>query len=43
LSALIGGSWARGGYFLRDLALGIAFVIIFGGTVQVLTAVLKAT
>jgi membrane protease YdiL (CAAX protease family) len=40
--ALIGGSWARRLYILRDLGLGIAFIVIFGGLTQVLTAVLKA-
>ena len=30
LSDLIGGSWARPVYFLRDLGLGIAFLLIFG-------------
>jgi hypothetical protein len=40
---LIGGSWARPRYILRDLGLGIVFIVIFGGLVQVLSAVLKAT
>jgi uncharacterized protein len=30
LSDLVGGSWARPLYFLRDLALGIAFLLVFG-------------
>jgi uncharacterized protein len=42
LSDLIGGSWARRADVLRDLAIGIAFIIVFGGAVQVLTSLLKA-
>jgi uncharacterized protein len=30
LSDLVGGSWARPLYFLRDLGLGIAFLVIIG-------------
>jgi uncharacterized protein len=30
LSDLIGGSWARPLYFLRDLGLGIVFLVVFG-------------
>ena len=41
-SDLIGGSWARRVHVVRDLAIGIAFVIIFGGAVQGLTSLLKA-
>jgi hypothetical protein len=40
---LIGGSWARGVHTLRDLAIGIAFIIVFGGAVQALSVLLKAT
>ncbi len=43
LSALIGGRWERRSQVLRDLLIGIAFVIVFGGAVQALTYVLKAT
>ncbi|HEX4269477.1 MAG TPA: type II CAAX endopeptidase family protein [Steroidobacteraceae bacterium] len=43
LSDLIGGSWARRVHILRDLAIGIAFILIFGGAVQGLTSLLKAT
>jgi uncharacterized protein len=42
LSNLIGGSWARRADVLRDLGIGIAFVLIVGGAIQVLTALLKA-
>src|SRR5215471_12092665 len=42
MSDLIGGSWARGVQVLRDLGIGIAFIVIFGGLVQGLTYVLKA-
>jgi membrane protease YdiL (CAAX protease family) len=28
---LVGGSWARPAYLLRDLGIGVAFVVIFGG------------
>jgi uncharacterized protein len=38
---LIGGSWRRRIHSLRDLAIGIAFVIVFGGAVQLLTTVLR--
>lgn len=30
LSDIVGGSWARPLYFLRDLGLGIAFLLVFG-------------
>jgi len=44
ISDLIGGSWARPIYLLRDLGIGIAFILIFGGVVlQGLTHLLKAT
>jgi len=42
LSDLVGGSWARRIDVLRDLGIGIAFIVIFGGAVQVLTSLLKA-
>ncbi len=43
LSALIGGSWARPVHVLRDLGIGIAFVVIFGfGLTQALSYLLKA-
>jgi uncharacterized protein len=42
LSDLIGGSWVRRVHILRDLAIGIAFIVIFGGAVQGLTSLLKA-
>jgi hypothetical protein len=42
LSDLVGGSWARRVHVLRDLAIGIAFIIIFGGVVQGLAFLLKA-
>ena len=43
LSALIGGSWARPVHILRDLGIGIAFVVIFGfGVTQALSYLLKA-
>lgn len=41
LSDVIGGRWTRGLDVLRDLGLGIAFIIIFGGAVQYLTYLLK--
>jgi uncharacterized protein len=42
LSDLIGGSWARRIYILRDLGIGIVFVVIFGfGVPQVLSYLLK--
>ena len=42
LSDLIGGSWARPVYFLRDLGLGIAFLLIFGfGLLQALSYLLN--
>jgi membrane protease YdiL (CAAX protease family) len=41
LSDVIGGRWTRGLYVLRDVGLGIAFILIFGGAVQVLTHVLN--
>ena len=42
LAGLIGGSWARGIYVLRDFGIGIAFVLIFGGAVQALGHLFKA-
>ena len=42
LSDLIGGSWPRWLDVLRDLGIGIAFIIIVGGAVQVLANLLKA-
>ena len=30
---LVGGSWARPVYLLRDLGIGVAFIVIFGGAV----------
>jgi membrane protease YdiL (CAAX protease family) len=42
LSDVIGGRWTRGLYVLRDAGLGIAFIVIFGGAVQILTHVLEA-
>lgn len=33
MTDLVGGSWARPVHFLRDLVLGIAFILIFGGAV----------
>jgi hypothetical protein len=41
LSDVIGGRWTRGLYVLRDVGLGIAFILIFGGAVQVLTHLLN--
>jgi uncharacterized protein len=44
LRDLIGGSWARPVYLLRDLGLGIAFLLIFGGALlQGLTYLLKVS
>jgi membrane protease YdiL (CAAX protease family) len=43
LSDVIGGSWARGLYVLRDVGLGIAFILIFGGALQVLIQVLNVS
>jgi uncharacterized protein len=34
LSDLVGGSWARPVHFLRDLGLGIAFVLVAGGILE---------
>ncbi len=42
LADLIGGSWARGIYVLRDFGIGIAFILIFGGAVQALGHLFKA-
>ena len=43
MSDLVGGSWARPVQFLRDLGIGIAFILIFGGAVlQGLAYLLKA-
>jgi hypothetical protein len=41
LSEVIGGRWTRGLDVLRDVGLGIAFIVIFGGTVQFLTQLLN--
>jgi CAAX protease family protein len=42
LSDLIGGSWASPMYFLRDLGLGIAFLLIFGfGLLQAISYLLN--
>jgi membrane protease YdiL (CAAX protease family) len=41
LSDLIGGRWTRGSYVLRDVGLGIAFILICGGAIQVLTHMLN--
>jgi uncharacterized protein len=44
LSDLLGGTWARPLHFLRDLGLGIAFLIIFGIVLlQVLSSLLNVT
>jgi membrane protease YdiL (CAAX protease family) len=43
LSDLIGGRWARPIHLLRDLAIGVGFIIVFGGSVQGLTYLFKAT
>jgi membrane protease YdiL (CAAX protease family) len=43
LSDVIGGSWARGLYVLRDVGLGIAFILIFGGALQVLIQALNVS
>jgi membrane protease YdiL (CAAX protease family) len=43
LSDLIGGSWARPVYLLRDLGLGIAFILIVGVLGEGLTSLLKVT
>jgi len=42
MSDLVGGSWARPVHFLRDLGIGVAFILIFGGAVQALAHLLKA-
>jgi uncharacterized protein len=43
ISDLVGGSWARPIYLLRDLGIGLAFILIFGGGVlQGLAYLLKA-
>ena len=34
LSNVVGGRWARGIDVLRDLGIGIAFILIFGGAIQ---------
>jgi uncharacterized protein len=36
LADLIGGSWARGIHVLRDLGVGLAFLVVCGGAVEVL-------
>lgn len=41
LSDLIGGNWSRGIYVLWDFGIGIAFIVIFGGAIQVLSSLLK--
>lgn len=41
LSDIVGGRWTRGLHVLRDVGLGIAFIVIFGGAVQVLTHLLN--
>ena len=41
LSDVIGGRWTRGLHVLRDVGLGIAFILIFGGAVHVLTHLLN--
>jgi hypothetical protein len=43
LSDVIGGRWTRGLYVLRDVGLGIAFILIFGGALQVLIHVLNVS
>lgn len=43
LSDLVGGSWSRRIHILRDFGLGIAFIVIFGGLIQGLAYLLKAT
>jgi uncharacterized protein len=37
LAEVVGGHWTRPLYVLRDAGLGIAFILIFGGALQVLT------
>lgn len=34
VSDVVGGSWARGIYVLRDFGIGIAFILIVGGAIQ---------
>lgn len=41
VSDLVGGSWARGFYVLRDFGIGIAFILIAGGALQGLAYLLK--
>lgn len=41
VSDVVGGSWARGIHVLRDLGIGIAFILIAGGAIQVLGHLLK--
>jgi uncharacterized protein len=44
LSDLVGGSWAGPLHFLRDLGLGVAFLIVFGIVgLQVLSSLLNVT
>jgi membrane protease YdiL (CAAX protease family) len=43
LSDVVGGRWARSIDVLRDLGIGIAFIVIFGGAVQGLSSMLKVT
>src|SRR5271170_2287694 len=42
LSDVIGGRWTRGLHVLRDVGIGIAFILIFGAAVQVLSHLLNA-
>lgn len=42
LSTLIGGCWERRVHIVRDIGIGVAFVVLAGGAVQVLTDLLKA-
>jgi membrane protease YdiL (CAAX protease family) len=41
LSDVIGGRWTRGLDVARDVGLGIAFILIFGGALQALTYLFK--
>jgi CAAX protease family protein len=41
VSDVVGGSWARGIYVLRDFGIGIAFILIVGGAIQGLSYLLK--
>jgi membrane protease YdiL (CAAX protease family) len=42
LSELIGGRWARGRDVLRDLGIGAVFILVAGGAIQGLGALIKA-